>query len=499
MEYTLYELGWFFFIYSFAGWCQGVALAAARRRTFVNTGVLNLPLCPIYGVIAVSFSIFLTELKERPVFLFVGGMVICAVLTALTGVVLERIFRRKWWESRQSGLFARRQNKENSAPGCLNAPAAIGKILAESFSSFTEGTYVSIPMVLGAGFGSIFVLWFGNPLIRKLCLFLPRKLGMVLLAIISACLLIDLFCVLTVVWKWRVKIRQFESMAENMRQLSMNFGNAITRRVRQRLEKSYPNIRTEKILEERAEKGGAVRTKFAEGCCFYKLAGLFFIGAFMGDLIEVIFCRLTMGFWMSRSSVVYGPFSIIWGFGCAVLTGMLYKYRKKNDRYIFIYGTVLGGAYEYLCSVFTELAFGTVFWDYSSIPFNLGGRVNLLYCFFWGIVAVVWLKGIYPHLSALIEKIPKKIGPVLMWIMILFMLFDVIMSSAALGRYSDRYHGVPAGTEIEEYLDEKFPDERILQIYPKMRMAEDVGKPPRQLGEQAETETGKIQPGQNQR
>ena len=59
-------------------------------------------------------------------------------------------------------------------------------------------------------------------------------------------------------------------------------------------------------------------------------------------------------------------------------------------------GTLLGGLYEYLCSVFTELAFGTVFWDYSAIPFNLGGRINLLYCFFWGFAAVAWFKGLYP-------------------------------------------------------------------------------------------------------
>lgn len=57
---------------------------------------------------------------------------------------------------------------------------------------------------------------------------------------------------------------------------------------------------------------------------------------------------------------------------------------------------------------FTELVFGTVFWDYSDIPFNLGGRINLLYCFFWGIAAVIWLKILYPRLSALIEKIPGK-------------------------------------------------------------------------------------------
>ena len=79
-------------------------------------------------------------------------------------------------------------------------------------------------------------------------------------------------------------------------------------------------------------------------------------------------------------------------------------------------GTVLGGAYEYACSIFTELVFGTVFWDYSKLPFNLGGRINLLFCFFWGIAAVVWLKIIYPKLSNLIEKIPIKTGNILTWI-----------------------------------------------------------------------------------
>ena len=102
---------------------------------------------------------------------------------------------------------------------------------------------------------------------------------------------------------------------------------------------------------------------------------------------------------MSRSSVVYGPFSIVWGLGCAMFTALLYKYKEKSDRYIFMLGTVLGGAYEYACSIFTELVFGTVFWDYSKLPFNLGGRINLLFCFFWGIAAVVWLKIIYPKLS----------------------------------------------------------------------------------------------------
>ena len=111
---------------------------------------------------------------------------------------------------------------------------------------------------------------------------------------------------------------------------------------------------------------------------------LFIIGAFLGDITETIFCRITMGRWISRSSVVYYLFSIVWSLGCVLLTMILYQYRNRSDSFIFMMGTLLGGAYEYICSVFTEIVFGTIFWDYSKIPFNLAGRVNLLYCFFLG-------------------------------------------------------------------------------------------------------------------
>ena len=60
-------------------------------------------------------------------------------------------------------------------------------------------------------------------------------------------------------------------------------------------------------LIEQIEKEG----NFAEGCGFYKLFWLFLIGAVLGDFTETIFCRLTAGVWMSRSSLVWGPFSIV--------------------------------------------------------------------------------------------------------------------------------------------------------------------------------------------
>ncbi len=87
---------------------------------------------------------------------------------------------------------------------------------------------------------------------------------------------------------------------------------------------------------------------------------------------------------------------MVWGLALALATVLLRQNKDRSDRYLFVFGTVMGGVYEYVCSAVTELLFGTVFWDYSKFKFNLGGRINLLYCFFWGIAAVVWMRYGYP-------------------------------------------------------------------------------------------------------
>ena len=173
---------------------------------------------------------------------------------------------------------------------------------------------------------------------------------------------------------------------------------------------------------------------------------------------------------MSRSSVLYGPFSVVWGLGIVLFTMVLDRYKDRPDRQVFVFGTVVGGAYEYICSVFTELVFGTVFWDYSDIPFNLGGRINLLYCFFWGIAALVWLKAIYPFVSGLIEKIPKKVGTCLSFTFIAFMIFNMAISGLALARYSERAAGKSAQNPVEAFLDEHYPDDRMEKVYPNAKI-----------------------------
>ncbi len=140
---------------------------------------------------------------------------------------------------------------------------------------------------------------------------------------------------------------------------------------------------------------------------------------------------------------------------------------QRPKRRISLYTWCISrGAYEYLCSVFTEIVFGKVFWDYSNMPFNLGGRINLLYCLFWGIASVVWFKIIYVRISAAIEKIPIKLGKAVTWVLIVFMCVNVTVTCMALVRHDQRAHGIPAQSGWQQSMDEHFDDARMERIYP---------------------------------
>ena len=434
-SYHVYQLLWIFFVYSFIGWCGEAAMAAVRRHKFVNRGFVSGPLCPVYGAGAAAVAVFLPELHDRLFFLFLGGMIVTTFVEYLTGRLLELIFHRKWWDY--------------------------------SDEKFNLDGYVCLKNSAIWGLCSVLMICFFDPLLCRLIDLIPRLAGDILLWISGALLVIDAVGSGVAVLGLKKKQSRITQITEELHKTSKLLENALTTRIQRRMVRAFPNIE--------GTEGARVKTKeerFARGCGFFKLASLFILGAFLGDIVETVFCLATTGRFMSRSSLVFGPFSIVWGLACALLTWILYRYRDKSDRYIFVFGTVLGGAYEYVCSVFTEMAFGTVFWDYSEIPFNLGGRINLLYCFFWGIAAVVWMKGVYPFLSRWIEKLPARAGKILCSVLLVLLAADMAVSALALARCSKRQAGEAEQTAVGQALDEFFPDGFIEKRYENLKLTD---------------------------
>lgn len=208
---------------------------------------------------------------------------------------------------------------------------------------------------------------------------------------------------------------------------------------------------------------------FAKGISYYKLFWVFFIASFIGAVVEAAFMLVTRGQIQNRSGVLYGYFSLVWGMGGVLFTICFHRLEKKRDLWIFLAGTVLGGGYEYICSWLQEVLFGAMFWDYSHIPFNINGRVNLLYSMFWGVAAVLWVNDIYPRMCRWIGKIPNRVGKPLTWAVTAFMVFNILISAMALGRWDQRQMGTPPQNAVEVFLDQHFPDERMYKNYTTLK------------------------------
>lgn len=209
---------------------------------------------------------------------------------------------------------------------------------------------------------------------------------------------------------------------------------------------------------------------FAKGICFYKLFWVFLVGCVVGVLAETLYCLILGGNLEVRWGVIYGPFNPVYGFGAVLITIVLYKFSELNKFKVFVLSMILGGTYEYLCSFLQEFTLGTISWSYEGKSFNFGGRTSLAYILCWGILGLIWLKYAYPKVSSWIESFPIKLGKISTWILFIFMVFNMSISSFAVHRYSERYSGIPPKNKFEIFLDKTYPDSVLKRVYPNMKV-----------------------------
>lgn len=88
----------YFFIYSSIGWMCEVAYSFATRHQFVNCGLLNGPICPVYGTGALAVILLLTPFRQNFFVLFIMGVVITSSIEYITSFALEKIFHTSWWD-----------------------------------------------------------------------------------------------------------------------------------------------------------------------------------------------------------------------------------------------------------------------------------------------------------------------------------------------------------------------------------------------------------------
>lgn len=230
MQYTWFQILWFFFLYGFLGWCTEVAFQAVRLGKFVNRGFLNGPICSIYGFGVLSVLLVLEPLKSNLLILFLGSVVFTSLLEFLTGWVLEKLFHDKWWDYTDRPLNIK--------------------------------GYVCLEFSLAWGVACVFVVDVFHPLVVKLVNIIPVTFGWVLLGVFAVTWTVDHIVTIIEVCKLPKRLRAIQAIEEALTAVSDEIGENIYKGAsgaKTRGEELHANL-----AEKNAERKQALEQRRAE-------------------------------------------------------------------------------------------------------------------------------------------------------------------------------------------------------------------------------------------
>ena len=162
----------------------------------------------------------------------------------------------------------------------------IEKIYHERWWNYSDvkwnlGGYVCLPASILWGALGFFAVTVGNRLLLDLFGVCPLVVMRVILWVIAGLLLADVLFSLIPIFYNGEGVELVKEADGKFTEMSKRMRHWITMRMTKRIRKAYP--KSEKI--EKVEKRTDV---FAYGCGFYKVVLLFFIGSFLGDIVETI-------------------------------------------------------------------------------------------------------------------------------------------------------------------------------------------------------------------
>lgn len=142
--------------------------------------------------------------------------------------------------------------------------------------------------------------------------------------------------------------------------------------------------------------------------CMYII--MFFVFAVAGWVMEVGLFLIEDRVFVNRGFLI-GPYCPIYGCGVVAATLLLGGdiVRQGTVAETFFAGMVLCGALEYFTSWFMERHYHARWWDYSSKPMNLHGRIWIGNLILFGIACVVIVHWIAPAYFRIMYSCPKTV------------------------------------------------------------------------------------------
>lgn len=158
----------------------------------------------------------------------------------------------------------------------------------------------------------------------------------------------------------------------------------------------------------------------------------FILYSFIGWLYESLYYTVRRKR-LVNSGFLYGCLCPIYGIGGLLDVALLGN--MNNAFKIFVAGMFVTGVLEYVVSYVLEQIFHKRWWDYSTWPFNINGRVCLLGAFAFGTMGVLLIKYINPAAVSCFSDLSDKTVSILTKVL----AFCVIADLAATIKNSDKF------------------------------------------------------------
>lgn len=156
----VYHIVHWFLIYSIIGWFVESVYMSFCNRKIINRGFIKGPICPIYGIGALTVFFILYPLRFNFVALFFLGSLLATFLEWATAIIMQQLFGNVWWDYR---------DKPYNYKGilCLESSIAWGfytvflfAFLHRFVSFFVESYTEWMGVAMGRFLGSVLIFYY---------------------------------------------------------------------------------------------------------------------------------------------------------------------------------------------------------------------------------------------------------------------------------------------------------------------------------------------------
>lgn len=178
----------FFFFYCVVGWVWESCYVSALKHRWVNRGFLKGPWLPIYGSGALLILFTTLPVQDNLWLVFLFGMIFPTVLEYVTGYVMEKIFRVRYWDY---------SNQKLQIHG-----------------------YICLSSTLTWGVFSVLLVRLGHPLVEKIVLRIPDRAVDPVSLVLTVLFSVDVFSSVQDALDFRTLLSQLTQEHEELQKLA---------------------------------------------------------------------------------------------------------------------------------------------------------------------------------------------------------------------------------------------------------------------------------------